>query len=615
MLMSRSAVMIGIALAGLLLHRPAQPAFADALRTIAEVSSYTRTGRYDEVIRLCQTFAARYPGQVLCQSFGDSPEGRPLLALSASRDGVLSPQAAKVQKRPVVLVQAAIHGGEIEGKDAGFWLLRQMLEKARLPEVLSRITWVFVPVFNVDGHERFGPQQRPNQNGPIETGWRTTAQNLNLNRDYVKADSKEMAAMLALLGVWNPILYVDLHTTDGAEFQPDVAVTLEPRFSGPAALQHLGAALSQRVMAALRERGHLPLDFYPSFVRTDEPSSGFANELASPRFSTGYFSLWNRFAVLVETHSWKPYAQRVQTTIDALEVLLGAAAEAGSTWLAAAAEADRADLQLGDTSLALEYEHGPRSIPLRFLGYAYTQEPSAISGALRIRYDARQKEIWNIPFYPDVLPQRVVQVPAGGYIVPPAYADLVLHKLQAHGLLATRVRAALPLERADLQTFRISAHTIRGEPFEGRHPVTVEGGWQPLLATAPASIAAGSLIVPTAQRGGRLVVHLFEPSGPDSLLAWGFFSGIFEQKEYMEEYVAESVAEQMLSRDAALRQEFSHKLRTEPAFARDAQARLAFFYRRHPSYDHRQNLYPVLRLGRALNPPPAGAALLSAATK
>jgi len=576
-----------------------------ALRTIAESSHYARTGRYDEVIRLCQAFAKSYPTQVRCERFGISPEGRPLLAIVASQDGTLDPAAARARRRPVVLAQAGIHAGEIEGKDAGFWLLGQLLGGGRLPGLLAKLTWVFVPVFNVDGHERFGPYQRPNQNGPVETGWRTTAQNYNLNRDYVKAEAPEMAAMLALLTAWDPILYIDLHTTDGAEFQPDVALTIEPRLAGPELLRPAGAGLSQRVLVALRQIGHLPLDFYPSFVATDDPGSGFASGVAPPRFSTGYWPQRNRLAVLVETHSWKPYPHRVRTTIDALEALLTAAGEDGPAWLDKAAEADRADLRLSGTALPLQYDQGPRVTRIRFPGYVYKQEPSAVSGAVRIRYDARRPETWDIPFYPDVVPLRVVTVP-GAYAVPPAQAELVLGKLGRHGLLAERLARDLPLSELEAESFRISEHHIRTEPYEGRHPVDVKGAWQRFAPSGPGAVAgpvlpAGSLVVPTGQRGGRLVVHLLEPTGPDSLLAWGFLSGIFEQKEYMEEYVTETVAEQMLSADAALRSEFLRKLREEPAFAADPKARLGFFYRRHPSCDTRQNVYPVLRLPRGLS--------------
>src|SRR5207237_5800565 len=163
-----------------------------------------------------------------CLGFGRTPEARPMLALIASRTGALTPEAARKKGLPVLLVQGGIHAGEIDGKDAGFLALREALENRAAKGALDRQVLVFVPVFNVDGHERFGRWNRPNQRGPEEMGWRATAQNFNLNRDYMKADTPEMQAMLRLLGTWDPTLYVDLHVTDGDEYQHDVTNTLKP---------------------------------------------------------------------------------------------------------------------------------------------------------------------------------------------------------------------------------------------------------------------------------------------------------------------------------------------------------------------------------------------------
>src|ERR1700728_2806213 len=176
-----------------------------ALETLAEQSKFVRTGHYDEVQRLCEAFAQKWPDSVRCVDFGLTPEGRPMLALVASRSGALTAEAARERGLPVLLMQGGIHAGEIDGKDAGFLALRELLKDGN---TLRNFVLVFVPVFNVDGHERFGRWNRPNQVGPEEMGWRVTAQNLNLNRDYMKAAAPEMEAMLRLLNAWDPVLYV-----------------------------------------------------------------------------------------------------------------------------------------------------------------------------------------------------------------------------------------------------------------------------------------------------------------------------------------------------------------------------------------------------------------------
>src|SRR5580692_7304982 len=237
-----------------------------ALETVAEQSKFVRTGRYEEVPRLCEAFAHAWPDLVKCVNFGTTPEGRPMVALVASRSGALTPEAARERGLPVMLIQGGIHAGEIEGKDAGFLALRELLQDGN---ALRNFVLVFVPVFNVDGHERFGRWNRPNQVGPEEMGWRATAQNLNLNRDYMKADTPEMHAMLGLLNAWDPVLYVDLHATDGANFQPDVSNTIDPEYSGDPALHPAAKALVTELNSKIARLGSHPLYFYPEFVKED----------------------------------------------------------------------------------------------------------------------------------------------------------------------------------------------------------------------------------------------------------------------------------------------------------------------------------------------------------
>ena len=310
-------------LALLAVHGIAYSAERNMLQTIAEQSGFKKTGRYEEVERLCAAFAKTYPDAVRCEEFGRTPEGRPMLALIASRSGALTPDIARQRGVPVVLAQGGIHAGEIEGKDAGFLALRELLEEKAAPGTLKSFVLVFVPVLNVDGHERFGRWNRPNQNGPEEMGWRTTAQNLNLNRDYTKLDAPETRAILRLLDAWDPILYVDLHTTDGAQFEHDVSNNIQPRYIGAPELQPTGREMLKELNDSLAKQGSLPLDFYPALNDADNPASGFQISPYSPRFSTGYWPLRNRFTLLVETHSWKDYPTRVRVMRNILVILAG----------------------------------------------------------------------------------------------------------------------------------------------------------------------------------------------------------------------------------------------------------------------------------------------------
>ena len=582
-----------VACLALLFSLAAAPVFAGPqstpLTTHAERSGYAETGRYDEVIALCEAFAGAHPDAVRCFDYGTSPEGRPMKALAVTRSGALEPAQARERNLPVLLIQGGIHPGEADGKDAGFLALREILADEAATGSLDNLVMLFVPVFNVDGHERFEAWNRPNQRGPRESGWRATAQNLNLNRDYAKAESPEMQAMLRLIEAWDPLLQVDLHAPNGAQFEHVIAIQMEPLHAGDDALRDIGRMFRDGVIDDLTAQGSLPLPFYPSLAEYDNPASGFVANVYPPRFSTGYFWLRNRFSMLVETHSWKEYPVRVALTRNLIVSVLEHLGEHGREWLHAAQAADARAAALGGRPVALEYEATEASRSIDFRGYAWTREASAISGALATRYDETTPQVWQVPLRDELVPARTVDAPRGGYVVPAAHASWVGAHLALHGIQFTVLNEALP--HAQLETFRSEEWTFAAGSMEGRQRLTVQGQWQPESRDVP----AGSLFVPIAQPGARLVMALLEPQAADSHAAWGRFNNHFERKEYMEAYVAEEIAQQLLAADPALREAFEQRLRDDPEFADSPRARLDYFYRRHSAWDERLGLYPVYR--------------------
>lgn len=567
------------------------------LVTVYEQSNFTKTGRYDEVIRLCSAYEKTYAGRVKCEQFGTTPEGRPMLAMIISGDGLFTLAENKKKFRAVMMFQGGIHSGEIDGKDAGFLFIRDVLDGKVLPDVLRRVTFVFVPVFNIDGHERFGPNNRPNQRGPESMGWRTTAENLNLNRDYAKADAPEMHAMLKLLRAWDPILYLDLHVTDGAKFEHDVAVMIEPTHLGPDVIRRPGIALRDRVMKALTKARHLPLPFYPAFEKEDDPKSGFGHGVPPPRFSQAYWAARNRFGVLVETHSWRPYAHRVKTTYDVLVAFAEAAKTDGLNWTRAGEAADALDARRGGSEVVLAYDTTQKARTIAFRGYAYTQERSDISGQTVIRYDEKKPQVWKVPLYEELKPVTTAVVPKAGWVVPVAFAPRVKEKLDVHGFRSETISA--DQNDVAVSAYRATEPKFSGEPFEGRQMVSFKSGsWKDEKHSFP----KGSLFIPSDQPGITLLTHLMDPAGRDSLAAWGFFNVAFEQKEYMEDYVAEEEARKMIAADPALKAEFDKKLAEDPDFAKSPKARLRFFYQRHPAFDARLNLLPVFKVAAPLSP-------------
>jgi murein tripeptide amidase MpaA len=576
------------------------------LTTLAEQSNFQQTGRTDEVERLSSELARTWPDAVNSFEYGRSAEGRPMRALVVSRTGALTAEQIRARKIPLLMLQGGIHPGESDGKDAGFIAVREMLEGSAAPAVLDRIAILFVPAFNTDGHERTGRWNRPNQVGPQETGWRTTSQNLNLNRDYTKADAPEMRAMLRLIDTWDPLVCADLHVTDGADFEPDISIQVEPINQGDPDLRAGAVSMRDRLIERLAELGSLPLNFYPDFARTDDPASGFALTVYSPRFSTGYFPQRNRYTVLVETHSWKKYEHRVKVTFNTIVTLAELVTAQGQEWLKLCHQADETARALGGRDVTLDYvtrwrepsragtavdqrdDAGARTIDFR--GYAYTRNQSAISGDLVTVYDPKTPQIWRVPMRDAVKPLLVVRAPGAGYVVPVGFVPELAPRLAAHGIAAEEVKGRRTGVRANF--FRAREVKFSAAPFEGRMRAQIDGAWTEVVA----NIESGALFVPVTQPLARLVAALFEPRAPDSFASWGFFNACFEQKEQMEPYVAEQIAARMLATDPALRAEFTAKLGADPYFAASPADRLEFFLRRHASWDERYNLYHVMRV-------------------
>ena len=577
------------------------------LMTIAELSHYKETGGLEEVERLSAELARAWPEAVRSFEFGRSAEGRIMRCLLVSRSGALTPEDLRAKATPLLMLQGGIHPGESDGKDAGFAALRDLLEDDSSDALLERTAVLFVPAFNTDGHVRVGRWNRPNQNGPAETGWRTTAQNINLNRDYMKADTPEMRAMLRLIDAWDPLVCADLHVTDGADFEPDISLQVEPLNQGDAHLRVGGRQMRDALISRLTERGFLALGFYPDLASTDDPASGFALTVYSPRFSTGYFPQRNRFTVLVETHSWKDYAHRIQVTRDTITGLAELVAAHGRDWLDLAHQADQAAMKLGGAEIALDFSSSWRepapaggatadrdaSVQARmidFRGYAYARRPSPISGGLVTTYDPKTPQIWRVPLRDQVSVSLSATVPLGGYAVPAAFAADIVPRLEAHGVAFSRLRGGSGKIKA--QAFRAAEVSFSAAPFEGRMRAKLTGAWRDEIYCPQDD----GLFVPSAQPLARLVAALFEPQAPDSFAAWGLFNACFEQKEHMEPYVAEQIAREMIDEDPRLAAEFWSKCEQDAAFAASPVERLEFFLRRHASWDTRYNLYPVLRL-------------------
>lgn len=560
----------------------AQP--ADPWITPAEQADFRLTPSYADTRRWIDRLVAASP-LLRIVPFGRSAQGRELYAVYASK-----PLLADAPKKPVLLVQAGIHAGEIDGKDAGLMLLRDIALRGK-DKLLDRADLLFVPIFNVDGHERVSPFNRPNQRGPENQGWRTTAQNLNLNRDYLKADAPEMRAMLALIQRYDPSLYLDIHVTDGVDHQYDITFEYNG-WNGrdarsPAIARWLDHDFRPAEMTALATAGHVP-GYYVDTVDGIAPDAGILALPHAPRFSEGYGDLRHIPTVLVETHSLKPYRRRVLGTYVLMETALET--------LGRHADADRAaiaqDRATRPSQLVLAWRKARAPIGyVPFKGIAHRTYASVAAGGPVVQWLGTPTAI-KVPVYGEEA-SVTATLPVAYWV--PATKPEVIARLKLQGVQLETLAAPRTID-VDMIRFA-EPHLLAAD--EGHVPVsfgsmTQEGHRE----TYP----AGSVRVPVDQPLGQLAAMMLEPASPDSLASWGLFPELLQRTEYIENYALAPMADRMLGADPALKAAFEAKLRADPAFAADEHARLAWFYARSPYYDERYLLYPV---GRELARPAA----------
>ncbi|HVS32576.1 MAG TPA: M14 family metallopeptidase [Thermoanaerobaculia bacterium] len=541
--------------------------------TPAEASGFRLTPTYDETVAYLRRLVAAAP-QLKMTSIGKSAEGRDIWMIVASSGG---PAARK----PRVLAQGGIHSGEIDGKDAGLMLLRDMTVRGTKRDLLELADFLFVPIFSVDGHERSSEFSRINQRGPENAGWRTTARNLNLNRDYMKADSEEMRAMIAAIRKWDPDLYLDLHVTDGADYQYDITFGFNgPTGFSPATSGWLESAYAPEVTRALDAAGHIPGPLVFG-VSDDDLSKGIQLGNTDPRLSHSYGDARHIASVILENHSLKPYDQRVLGTYVFLEASLRAAS-ANVSSLRLARSSDRAR-HAPLVPFDWVAKPDPQTIEFRGIEWKYTLSP--VSGAVRVEYTGKPVTM-RLP----LVIMSEVSISAtrpAAYWVPAAWRE-VIEKLDLHGIRYDRTTA--PRE-VDVDMYRLGTPVYTTPQFEGHVRVTA----QTKIERRRERFAAGSVRVPTDQALGTLAVLLLEPASPDSLFQWGFLNSILSPTEYVEAYVMEPMAERMLAEDPALAEEFRNAIVSDEKLRTDPKERLQWFYRRTPFYDERALLYPIAR--------------------
>ena len=553
------------------------------LTTDFELSEGLKSPNYQQTMAFVDRLVAANPTQFQVQTIAHSASGRAIKMLVASEDGAFTPSQMMQNTKPTIFIQAGIHAGEIDGKDAMFMLLRDIATGKRR-DILSQVNILFIPILNVDGHERSSQFNRINQRGPVEMGFRTNANNLNLNRDYTKLDTPEVRGVLSVIKQFNPDLYIDVHVTDGADYQYDVTYGYNPVFASesPSVSDALDQYFKPVIDEKLQAQGHLPGPLV--FVMDKrEFKKGLAGWVATPRYSNGWGDLRSLPTILVENHSLKPYKQRVLGTYVFLDGAISALAQHRQQ-LTNAVKKEQAFVP---QQLIVERGYAKQADTLPFEGIKYSRSESALSGQMEVKYLGEKQHYDALPIYWQKDVKKVLTVPEAFYI-PAAYPQIV-EKLKLHGIAVQTVTAAdtLPM---NLKVAVVKDYAFDKAPFEGRFRVSADFDF---VDVADNNLTGWSKVV-TAQPLGELATHLLHPEAPDSFFAWGEFNTIFQRTEYMENYALAPYARQMLKDKPALALEFDKKIREDAAFAKDPQARLNWLYKHTPFYDQAYLKYPVL---------------------
>jgi hypothetical protein len=522
-------------------------------------------------------------------SFGKSAQGRDLSVLILSGEQAFDPETQH-SAIPTVLITCCIHPGESAGKDAALMLARDCLFSQAQPSLLDSVRILIIPIFNADGHERFGPYNRINQLGPREMGFRVTSTRLNLNRDFMKAETPEMRAWIDLFNRWDPDFIFDCHTTDGQDFQYAAAYYIDthPEFGG-----EVSAWVRDHFLPPLKKRledRNVPIIPYAGLLDPFKPAKGLLGGIWPPRLSNIYCTVRNRPGFLIEAHSLKPYSVRVHATYDILLTGCRLIREQRDTLKRVIDKTRSQTARLGqETNQSLPLRFKTRmdtGDSLLFRSFDFKVDTGIVSNQ---PYKVYSKTPVDIPtvYYNTVVPTLSVSAPRG-YIVPVQW-QTIIDIIQAHGIETQTLSQPV---RGEFETYRFHDVRLPASSYEGHQ----RPSYSVTSVTRYREIPAGSVYIPLGHPDARLIMHLLEPQAPDALVKWGYMNTLFEHRVYFERYVMEPMARVMLENNPQLEQRYLQRLENDSSFAISPRARLEFFYQRTKYWDDEKGLYPIVRV-------------------
>ncbi|RYD81079.1 MAG: hypothetical protein EOP55_00330 [Sphingobacteriales bacterium] len=555
---------------------------AAAQQTSYEKSGKKETTTYDNAISYYENLAKKYPQSKLF-TYGNTDFGKPLHLLVLSKNKVFDPAQIRKNNKRIFLINNGIHPGEPEGIDASMMLARDLLKEDKLPE---DVVICIIPLYNIGGSFNRSGTSRANQNGPVAYGFRGNSKNLDLNRDFIKTDSKNSAAFQLIFNTWQPEVFVDTHTSNGADYQyvmtliPTQKDKLNSILSG-----YLTKTLVPDLYQKMAAKGYPMIPYVNSIGQT--PETGITGFIESPRYSTGYTTLHNTIGFMPETHMLKSFDLRVDATYKLLQSYIDVIQR---DWKIIGENKRKADeFVAAQKEFPMEWKLNKDvtdSIP--FKGFEAGKKPSAISGADRLYYDrtkpfTRQIAAWN-KFEPSVSIQKPV-----AYIIPKAW-DKVITLLKLNNVKVEQLKRDVKLS---VQSYYISDFKTGTRPYEG-HYLHTATKVSPIEQTL--QYYTGDYVVYVNQATNRYIVETLEPQATDSFFNWNFFDSILDMKEHYSAYVFEDTAAELLKVNPELKAKLEAKKAADTAFAKSGSAQLEFVYKNSDYYEKTNNRYPISRL-------------------
>jgi hypothetical protein len=543
-----------------------------------------QSATYEEAIAYYNLLSQKYK-QIRVTPFGMTDSGFPLHEVVIDKNMDFDPVVSRSSGKAILMVNNAIHPGEPCGVDATMMLARELLENKEWAELLDHTVIVIIPFYNISGGLNRGSFSRANQNGPEEYGFRGNAQNLDLNRDFIKADTKNAESFNQLFNKWDPDVFIDNHTSNGADYQYVITLIATQKDK---LQKEISKYMTREMLPELyKEMKNDGYEMTPYVFSRGTPDEGIAGFLDLPRYSSGYAALHHTISFMPETHMLKPFKDRVWSVFYFMKNMLHHLDKNHEEVIKVRNKSwkEYASAKEHDLNWTLDFDETDE---IEFKGFEAGYKESKVTGQSRLYYDRDKPYTKKVPFYNTYKSTSTIKKPKG-YIIPQAYRK-VIDRLKWNEVKMSRIKSDTMM---DVVQYKINNYESRKSPYEGHYlhyNVEVNPEEKEML------VRSGDYIIYTGQDKDRYVIETLEPQAPDSFFAWNFMDGVLMSKEYFSSYVFEERAEELLKKDRSLRRAFEKKKTEDEEFSKDARAQLRFIYERSPHYEQQYMHYPILRI-------------------